>query len=67
MCLKHLNYLLDFKDDKIAVLEIRNHVAWYLKGMKESNTIKNKIFLTKNISDIIRILEEYKEFIKENS
>ena len=67
MCLKHLNYLLDFKDDKIAVLEIRNHVAWYLKGMKESNTIKNKIFLTKNINDIINILEEYKIYIKENS
>ncbi len=67
MCLKHLRYLLEFKNEKVAALEIRNHVAWYLKGMKESNTIKNKIFLTKNINDIINILEEYKEFIKENS
>ena len=67
MCLKHLTYLLEFKSEKIVALEIRNHVSWYLKGMKESNTIKNKIFLTKNINDIIRILEEYKEFIKENS
>lgn len=66
MCLKHLQYLREFKDEKTAVLEIRSHIAWYLRGMKSSNEIKNKIFLTKNINDIIRILEDYGEYMKEN-
>ena len=33
MCIKHMNYLLSFKDEKTAVLEMRSHIAWYLKGL----------------------------------
>lgn len=61
MCLKHLNYLQEIKDEKVAVLEIRNHIAWYLKGLPGSNEIKNKTYLTHKINDIINILKEYKE------
>ncbi len=60
MCLKHLSYLQEIKDEKVAVLEIRNHVAWYLKGMQGANEIKNKVYLTHKISDIISILKEYR-------
>ena len=30
MCIKHLNNLLEFKPEKVAVLEMRSHIAWYL-------------------------------------
>lgn len=63
MCLEHLNNLYELKNEKLAVLEIRNHIAWYLKGMPNSNEIKNKIFLQKNIFAIIEILNEYKNYI----
>ena len=65
MCIKHLSYLKDIKIDKVAVLEIRNHVAWYLKGLNGANEIKNNIFKTKDLKEIEKILNEYKEFIKE--
>ena len=61
--LKHHELLLKLKDEKLALLEMRGHVAWYLKGIPNSNEIKNKIFLQKNISAIIEILNEYKEYI----
>ena len=64
MCLKHLNNLKELKNEHLAVLEIRTHIAWYLKGLKNSTEIKNKIFKVNNISDIINILEEYKEYLK---
>lgn len=65
MCLKHIAYLSEIKIEKLVCLEIRNHIAWYLKGLKNSNDIKNKIYLTNNINDIISILEEYKnEFME---
>ena len=67
MCIKHLNYLKEIKVEKIAVLEIRNHIAWYLKGIKGSNEIKNKIYLTKDIEMIENILEKYKEKILEEN
>ena len=65
MCIKHLAYLKDIKIDKVAVLEIRNHVAWYLKGLKGANEVKDKIFKTKDINEIEKILSDYKELIKE--
>ena len=64
-CLKHFRYLLETKNEKVAVLEIRNHVSWYLKGLPSANEIKNKVFLTKSPSDIISILEDYKNIIME--
>ena len=61
---KHLNYLLEVKSDKIAVLEIRSHVAWYLKGMPYAKEIKNKIFACTNINDIINIISDYKNLLE---
>ena len=40
---------------------MRNHIAWYLKGLPRSSETKNKIYLTKRIDDIINILNEYKK------
>ena len=61
MAIVHLNYLLEFKDEKVSALEIRNHIAWYLKGINGSSVIKNKVYKTTNIHDIILILNEFKE------
>lgn len=65
MCIKHLEYLKKIKIDKVAVLEIRNHVAWYLKGLKGANDIKNNIFKTKDINEIEKILTDYKNSYEE--
>ena len=61
MCLKHLENLKDVKNEKTACLEIRNHIGWYFKGMKDANSIKQKVYQTSNIHDIISILNEFKE------
>ena len=61
MCLKHLDNLKEVKNEKTACLEIRNHIGWYFKGIKDANVVKNKIYQTSNIHDIIDILNEFKE------
>lgn len=60
MCLKHLKYLMELKDEKLACLEIRNHIGWYFKGIKGANELKNKVYQTSNIRDIISILNEFR-------
>lgn len=68
MCLKHIEYLREIKIEKVVVLEIRNHIAWYLKGIKKSSEIKNKIYQMKKIDDIISLLNQYKkELLEEES
>lgn len=61
MILKHLSYLSSLKNEKLASLEIRNHIGWYLKGIPGGAIVKNKIYQTSNIRDIIVILNELKE------
>ena len=65
MCVKHLKMLADLKSEKQAVLEIRSHIGWYLKGVIGSNEIKNKIYKMTKIYDILQVLEKLKEEIYE--
>ena len=63
VCIKHLKYLQELKSEKIAVLEIRNHIGWYLKGIPGANEIKNKVYKSSNVHDIMQLLLSYKEEI----
>ena len=63
MLLKHLSYLMETKAEKQAVLEIRSHAAWYLKGLRRSTEVKNAIFKMTDSTEIINLLNNYiKEF-----
>lgn len=42
-CLRHLELICEIKGEQTGVKEMRKHTAWYLKGIKNSNEIKNKI------------------------
>ena len=66
MCLHHLDYLAKIKPEKVACLEIRSHAAWYLKGIKGSSVVKNKIMSCTKLCDIITILNEFKEELNES-
>ncbi len=61
MCLKHLDYLVNLKSEKQACVEIRSHISWYFKGIKGSNDLKNKVYQTTDIHDIISLLNNFKE------
>jgi nifR3 family TIM-barrel protein len=66
MALKHLANLKENKPDKQAILEMRGHIAWYLKGMPRSNEIKELIYKTSSSDEIINILNEYLEELSIN-
>ena len=59
--LKHFKYLLEIKPEKTAVLEMRTHAAWYIKGLKNSAEVKNKIFKCEKKEELVKILEDYKQ------
>ena len=61
MCLKHIDYLSKIKPEKLVCLEIRNHIAWYLKGLKNNNVVKEKIYQMNKVYDIINVLKQFEE------
>lgn len=64
MCFRHLDYLMEIKCEKVAVLEMRSHIAWYLKGMPNVQDIKNVIFKVKTCDEMKKVLNNYLKDIK---
>lgn len=60
-CLKHFNYLLEVKPEKVAILEMRTHAAWYLKGLPSGVKIKKILYELKTKEEFINTITEYME------
>lgn len=63
MMRKHYELLTQDKNEKLALLEIRSHIIWYLKGMPQSKEIKNKICQSKTTEDMFNIIDEYYNYL----
>ena len=61
MILKHLNNLKEIKNEKTALLEIRTHAAWYLKGIPNTNNLKKEIFKTKSIEEFKNVINSFRK------
>ena len=65
-CLKHFNYLLKIKPEKVATLEMRTHASWYLKGLPDGVSVKKRLYEIKTKDDFIKTINEYIEKLKKN-
>ena len=59
MIKEHLSRLLKTKPYKVAMLEIRTHAAWYLKGLPKAKELKQEIFKTTKEEELLSLLENY--------
>ncbi|MBQ9853819.1 MAG: tRNA dihydrouridine synthase DusB [Bacilli bacterium] len=59
MCLKHMDYLLKYKNEKVCVLEMRSHISWYIKGIPYHKEIQSACFKAKTKEEIVEILDNY--------
>ena len=64
MCFHHLDYLMNIKPEKVAILEMRSHAAWYIKGMPGAQSVKNEIFKAKTYDEFKNILDKYLKDLK---
>ena len=66
--LEHINYELENETyENNAVFKLRKHIAWYLKGLKNSTYVKDKINRTEDINEVIALLKEYFALLEDNS
>ena len=59
MVLKHLNYLLEFKPERIAILEMRTHICYYLKNI--SKEYKQKFMKVNKKEEFIKLVSEVRD------
>lgn len=61
MIKKHVNYLLKIKPEKVVMLEMRSHVAWYLKGLPGGAEVKRKLNGVTTVKELESLLNAYLE------
>lgn len=66
MLKRHFKILLEDIGEKGALLEIRAHALWYIKGLPGSAKIKNEICQSKSSNELFNILDDYINSEKNN-
>ncbi|WP_257875627.1 tRNA dihydrouridine synthase DusB [Thermoanaerobacterium thermosaccharolyticum] len=62
MILKHLDMVIDYKGEHVGILEMRKHIAWYLKGIRGASKIKQMVFTMSNYKEVKDLLLSVKSF-----
>ena len=57
--IRHMNLAVDEQGDYVAVREMRKHIGWYLKGLKNSAKYRDQINKITDYKEVIAMLEEY--------
>lgn len=56
---EHFDLLLKYKGEYTATREIRKHIAWYIKGLPGSSSIRDKINRVESREEFYDIINEY--------
>lgn len=57
--INHMNLAVAEHGDYVAVREMRKHIGWYLKGLKNSAKYRDQINKITDYKEVIAMLEEY--------
>ncbi len=55
----HMNSLIELKGEDTGICEMRKHIAWYIKGMRNSTYVKEKVFKMTSKDEIISSLYDF--------
>ncbi len=60
VCKRHLMLAVEIKGEKRGILESRKHLAWYLKTIKGAAKIRNALFTSADIDEVIKMIDSLK-------
>ena len=61
---EHTESLIALKCEKVAILEMRNHAAWYIKGLPDATTVKKELYKCKTKDDLFSLIDNYFDSLK---
>lgn len=59
VCKLHMERLIKLKGERVAIMEMRKHAAWYLKGLQGNGRVRNRINECETREQLIKLLDEY--------
>ncbi|MDC1541847.1 tRNA dihydrouridine synthase DusB [Candidatus Pseudothioglobus singularis] len=67
VCLLHMERLVKLKGEKVAILEMRKHAAWYLKGLSGNGRVRGLINKAETKDQLTKILLNYVQELESES
>lgn len=59
MILRHMKMLVEYKGERVGIREMRKHISWYTKGLKNSTQIRREINTLETQKEGIDLLQQY--------
>jgi tRNA-dihydrouridine synthase B len=61
---RHLELMIEEKSEKVAVLQMRKHCGWYVKGFKGASEMRSKLNMITSKRELEELIEKYTENVK---
>ena len=57
MMLRHLRLMEKIKGEHLALLEMRKHLSWYMEGLPDAASWRNKVNMEKELKEVYKMVE----------
>lgn len=56
---EHLELAVNEKGEYVAIREMRKHICWYIKNLKDSSKLRQEVNKIERKQQLVQVLEEY--------
>lgn len=64
LCIEHYKLAVEYHGEYVGIREMRKHIPWYIKGMKNCTIIRDEINRADNKDEAIEVLLRYRVSVK---
>ncbi|MDK2991892.1 MAG: tRNA-dihydrouridine synthase [Clostridiales bacterium] len=62
--IEHLDMEIALKGEYLAVRQMRKHIAWYIKGLRDASLVRDRLNRLDNSDDVKKLLMDYLEYVE---
>jgi tRNA-dihydrouridine synthase B len=67
MAIYHMKAVVDLKGERVGIKEMRKHIAWYLKGMKDAARMREKVNKLNTEKEVTEMLQTYLRILEDET
>ena len=57
---------LTYKEERLVINQMRKHVGWYIKGLPQAASYRDRVNKLKTSEEIFILLDEYRKYLEDN-
>ncbi len=57
---------LTYKEERLVINQMRKHVGWYIKGLPQSASYRDRVNKLRTSEEIFNLLDEYRKYLEDN-